>query len=220
MIFGSPFSFLAPVYSGWGDPRTYRGAGKTHHGIDLFVPVGTPVLSIAPGTVVFAHNDPCNTAGKHVIILHDDQTWRSEYLHLDRVDVQNGQHVSQGQQIGLAGKTGGSMKGPGCTFGETKSHLHLFVTRHVSKLNQYRIYDLDARPHVKEGGQFHSVPAEPLVPALYSARVLSKLLLLGLTPATLTPTQKASGVVIAVGGIAFLVWVVLLRKRAKELNAV
>ena len=59
MLFQSPFgAFLAPVRSGWGEDRSYRGAGKIHEGIDLLVPVGTPVLASAPGVVDQAYNDP------------------------------------------------------------------------------------------------------------------------------------------------------------------
>jgi murein DD-endopeptidase MepM/ murein hydrolase activator NlpD len=115
--------------------RTYPYGGtsggrlQVHHGVDLANPRGTPVIAAADGEVVYAGNDdsalfgPQNRYyGNLVVIRHDFSTADGQpvftlYGHMDRVDVQIGQAVTQGMQIGLVG-------GTGVAFGP---HLHLEV---------------------------------------------------------------------------------------------
>jgi hypothetical protein len=92
------------------DGSTYR-----HGGIDIAVPVGTPVAAADSGVVERVTNQP-NGAGKFIEIRHEDGT-SSLYMHLSRQDVTQGSRVTAGQQIGLSGNTGNS-DGP---------HLHFEV---------------------------------------------------------------------------------------------
>ena len=64
----------------YGEPRTTH----THNGIDIAVPVGTPVKAIADGTVVEARS--ADGYGKFVVIEHSlyGQTITSEYGHISR----------------------------------------------------------------------------------------------------------------------------------------
>ena len=199
MPFLSPFgAFLAPVRSGWGEDRSYRGAGSIHEGIDLLVPVGTPVKAIAAGVVDLAYNDPCNFAGKHVGVAHADG-WRSVYMHFSRVDVQRGQQVAAGQQLGLSGRTGGSTRGPGCTFDpDTASHVHLSLMRAAP---------LAGAIHGSERSGYVNVPAEPHVPADYQRTLVDRLARqFGIAPTTVVAVAAGGGILALLAGLAAGWW--------------
>ena len=205
MPFASPFgAYLAPVRSGWGEDRSYRGG--IHEGVDLLVPVGTPVLAIASGVVDQAHHDPCNTAGKHVGVVHADG-WRSVYMHFSRVDVQRGQQVVAGQVLGLSGRTGGGQRGAGCTFDpDTEAHVHLSLMRRA---------DLAGAPRGGSRGDYVNVPAEPHVPAAYEQGLVDRLARqFGIKPAAIL-AAAGGGLLALLAGLAFGWWW-LRRKRRRR----
>ncbi|HSH88491.1 MAG TPA: M23 family metallopeptidase [Ramlibacter sp.] len=76
---------------------------KAHLGVDYGAETGTAVRTVGDGVVEFAGEQ--NGFGNVVIIKHSltDQT---VYAHLSRIDVQQGQSVNQGQNIGAVGSTG------------------------------------------------------------------------------------------------------------------
>lgn len=76
---------------------------KAHNGTDYAAPTGTPIMSTANGTVIQAGYTSGN--GNFVKVKHNG-TYTTQYLHMSRILVRNGQHVSQGQTIGLVGSTG------------------------------------------------------------------------------------------------------------------
>lgn len=90
--------------------------GKTskHHGIDFKAALGTPVLSTAPGKVVFAGRR--GGLGRLVEIDHGYGI-RSRYAHLKKLEVKRGDLVSHRQKIGLLGTSGRS----------TGAHVHYEV---------------------------------------------------------------------------------------------
>jgi murein DD-endopeptidase MepM/ murein hydrolase activator NlpD len=89
----------AAVVDGFRPPPTPYAAGN--RGIDLDTRVGQPVMAAAGGVVLFA-----GAVGRsfHVVVLHADGL-RTSYSFLHRVDVRRGDHVRQGDTIGLAGET-------------------------------------------------------------------------------------------------------------------
>jgi hypothetical protein len=101
------------VWPAGGTMSTYFGAGHPN-GIDIALRYGedSPIRASAEGTVVFAGEDCC-VYGRHIVIEHLTQM-KTLYAHLERPDVEVGQHVQQGQVIGLGGDTGDS----------TGKHLH------------------------------------------------------------------------------------------------
>jgi murein DD-endopeptidase MepM/ murein hydrolase activator NlpD len=104
-------------------PRTNPITGKqqTHGGIDLAVPVGTYVGAVGSGKVgTIKREHP--VAGNYVEIDHGGGNW-SRYLHLSRIDVQTGQPIKVGQQVGLSGGGRGT-PGAGASTGP---HLHLEI---------------------------------------------------------------------------------------------
>lgn len=97
----------APITGGFG--ANY--GGYLHRGVDFGCPIGTPVRAPAAGTVVQPFND--GSFGVAVCLNHGDG-WYTIYAHLSRADVQIGQRVPKGLQLGLSGNTGLS----------TGPHLH------------------------------------------------------------------------------------------------
>ena len=89
----------------FGNQRIYNGDPKApHSGMDIAVPQGTPVKAPADGIITFAKPDLYLTGG--TILLDHGFGLSSNFLHLSRIDVKVGQHVHQGDVIGLAGMTG------------------------------------------------------------------------------------------------------------------
>jgi murein DD-endopeptidase MepM/ murein hydrolase activator NlpD len=103
------------------------GASTFHNGIDIACPAGTPVLSVADGTVDKVWNDTSAGGGLSIRIKHAEG-YQTGYAHLSRQDVTAGQTVQKGQQIALSGNTGNS----------TGAHLHFTL-----KYNGVAINPLD-----------------------------------------------------------------------------
>lgn len=90
--------------SRFGLRRFFNGEARAPHaGLDVAIPRGTPVKSTARGTVLAVDDYFFN--GKTVLVDHGNGLI-SMVCHLDRIDVQAGDPVSQGQRVGLSGMTG------------------------------------------------------------------------------------------------------------------
>ena len=66
---------------------------------------GAPVVAPADGVVILAADKPFTLEGNLLMIDHGHGL-NSAFLHLSRIDVKLGDHVSQGQRIGAIGATG------------------------------------------------------------------------------------------------------------------
>jgi murein DD-endopeptidase MepM/ murein hydrolase activator NlpD len=101
----SPLKFAAPISSHFSEHRLHPilKEYRPHLGIDYAAPSGTPVQTIGEGRVIFAGLK--GGAGNLVEIQHTNG-YTTYYMHLSRVLVRSGQHVAQGQSIGLVGMTG------------------------------------------------------------------------------------------------------------------
>lgn len=82
-----------------------------HQGVDIGVPVGTPVVAPDNGTVISAGNAG-SRAGIGVVIQSGNQVHK--LFHLSQVKVSAGDMVKKGQVVALSGNTGRS----------TGPHLH------------------------------------------------------------------------------------------------
>ncbi|MFC1729794.1 S-layer homology domain-containing protein [candidate division KSB1 bacterium] len=125
----------AVVYLGNYKYDHKENAGS-HLGIDMKLPVGTPIHAIANGKVTKISTQSSGF-GHHVVIKHPNvpdpekpglkTTLYSAYNHMDRVDVKEGQNVLKGQIIGTSGNTGTS----------TTPHLHFQIDRDSAPWHPY-----------------------------------------------------------------------------------
>ncbi len=93
--------------------RIFNNVPRSPHlGTDMRGAVGTPILAMADGTILFAEEQ--YYSGNAVWIDHG-QGVLSMYGHLSKFSVKKGDTVKQGQKIGEVGATG-RVTGP---------HLHL-----------------------------------------------------------------------------------------------
>ena len=79
--------------------------GQRSDGLNIRAAAGEPVRAAAAGEVVYA-GDQVPEFGNLVLVKHADG-WVTAYAHLSRADVKMRQTVTQGQQIGTVGSSGG-----------------------------------------------------------------------------------------------------------------
>lgn len=105
----------ARLTSGFG-MRTHPvlGGRRSHKGIDLAAPTGTPIYATADGIVDRA--EWFSSYGLFIEIDHGAEL-ETRYAHMSRLAVAEGQRVSKGDLIGYVGSTGRS----------TGPHLHYEV---------------------------------------------------------------------------------------------
>lgn len=106
----APEPFIHPVPTGRISSSfanyIVKSRNRKHHGIDFAAPIGTPVYAASSGVVLNADMGSMSDAfGLAVLIEHGDK-FQSLSAHLSRIDVNIGDWVQAGQQIGLVGKTG------------------------------------------------------------------------------------------------------------------
>ncbi len=82
-----------------------KGVGVRNDGLDIRAPLGTAVRAAAPGDVVYA-GDQIPGFGNLVLLQHADG-WVTAYAHLAHLSVQMRQIITQGEEIGQVGQTGG-----------------------------------------------------------------------------------------------------------------
>lgn len=102
-----PFAAPLPGVSGgrnFGHRRFFNGQPRNPHtGADLRAGEGTPVYAANGGRIVLAEN--LFFSGNAVFIDHGAGII-SVYLHLSEIEVEVGDRIEQGEQLGLAGATG------------------------------------------------------------------------------------------------------------------
>lgn len=103
------------IGSFWGDTRD-NGA-RSHEGVDIFAPRGTPVLAITDGVVTRTGNS--GLGGKTVWLSDPLRGVNLYYAHLDSQYVQGGERVRVGDTLGTVGNTGNAR--------HTPSHLHFGI---------------------------------------------------------------------------------------------
>ncbi len=102
---------MRPFYFG----EVGRLSPHGHSGLDIAAPKGTPVVAADDGEILKAYWNEDGYGGL-VIVGHPSgyETW---YGHLETFDVEKGDQVKRGQELGLMGSTGFS----------TGPHLHFEV---------------------------------------------------------------------------------------------
>lgn len=121
-------TFIWPTPQHWISGTDYHPE-LGHPAIDIAAGLDTAIWAVDAGVVVYAG---WNTWGYgNLTIIDHGNGWQSLYAHQDKILVQCGQSVGQGQLIGLAGMTGHAT-GPHLHFelwnlkyGKVNPHLYL-----------------------------------------------------------------------------------------------
>ncbi|NMA92755.1 MAG: M23 family metallopeptidase [Firmicutes bacterium] len=111
-----------PVTGGHISSRFGWRDGEFHYGLDLAVPLGTPIYAAAAGTVTYS-----GYRGSYglMIELEHEHRWQTRYAHAGRVSVSVGERVAGGQLLGEVGLTGNT----------TGAHLHFEVLHRGIRLD-------------------------------------------------------------------------------------
>jgi len=107
------------------------GVEESHPGIDIAVPIGTPVRASGGGSVTQAGYEP--DYGLFVLLRHPSG-YETMYGHTSRLLAAEGDEVEAGQVIGLSGNSGRS----------TAPHLHFEIRRDGKSVDPLTL--------VKDGG--------------------------------------------------------------------
>ena len=103
------------IHSFWGATR--NGGSRSHEGIDVFAPRGTPVVAAEGGYVSSTGNR--GLGGKQVWVRTGLFGSSHYYAHLDSIAVQSGSRVQLGDTLGFVGNTGNAIT--------TSPHLHFGI---------------------------------------------------------------------------------------------
>lgn len=111
ILFGVTLSDITPNF---GDPR--GGGTRTHEGLDMHAPLGTPIVTPTDAVVLRTGNGP--SSGRYVYTANPgNETF--VYMHLsDIADIDSGDVIDAGELIGYVGDTGNA---------NGVSHLHFEV---------------------------------------------------------------------------------------------
>ncbi len=158
------FTLARPIASSDNDhiDTTYRygstqnGKREAHHGVEFVNSEGTSVLAAADGTIIAAGNDHSEVYadwpffyGNLIIIEHNPATLElplyTLYGHLSEVQVEVGEQVLAGEQIGLVGLSGTAIG----------AHLHFEVRVGKNSYRDTRNPELWLQPHRDDDGQFY-----------------------------------------------------------------
>ena len=112
---------------------------RPHTGVDYAAPAGTPVRSVADGTVTFKGY---KGAGGHTVYIKHPGKLQSGYLHLKGYakGIAVGKRVTQGQVIGYVGSTGRS----------TGPHLDFRLWKNGTPINPLKVPQQPSEPIKKE----------------------------------------------------------------------
>jgi murein DD-endopeptidase MepM/ murein hydrolase activator NlpD len=150
-----PVGVRAVIGSGWAGLRGVGPTRRLHRGLDIGLPIGTPILAVDQGVVTHVQSRDLGNAGIWTAVRHPSGI-SSRYIHLSRTLVQVGQIVQRGELLGLSGDT--ASRG--------LPHLHLDLRAPAAMLPA--IEAAIGRPRSGWGPEMkpfgHSIPGEPFIP--------------------------------------------------------
>lgn len=131
----------------FNEPYPAMYGGGIHTGLDIDVPLGTPVRSIADGDVIAAFTMDIRGFSTNVVLIRHADGVMSRYLHIDKLSITAGQRVLQGQQFAVTALNGPG--GPSSTSLGYKivpyPHLHLEIYKGDDLVNPLDL-PLDCEP--------------------------------------------------------------------------
>src|SRR3990167_9454784 len=105
-------------------PKGYRFGNKTfysdfHLGLDLMIPIGTPVYAVSNGTAKYSYGNE----GGNTVYFTDEKGMLHRFLHLSAKDIIWGdkKEFKEGERIAYSGNSGSISKGSG--------HLHWDISK-------------------------------------------------------------------------------------------
>ncbi len=158
--FRLPFSCGSRYRVTQGNHGDVSHMGRTAYAFDFGMSLNTPMLAMRAGVVRHTRaatgpGDNCYNGGgpecrdfaNYVVLEHNDGTGTA-YVHLNRVDVQVGQRVNQGEQVGLSGSTGYS----------TGPHAHIerqqLCANRFCQSIELRFADVDVHGGIPQDGEW------------------------------------------------------------------
>ena len=106
------------VTDGFGSRANPFGGGyEQHGGLDIAAPFGTAIEATADGIVIFAG---VHAGYGNVVVVDHGYGITTRYGHMSKIEVEAGQRVRRGTQVGAVGSTGRST-GPHCHY-EVRLH--------------------------------------------------------------------------------------------------
>jgi len=90
----------------WGAPRS---GGRTHKGVDVFAPMGSPAYAVTDGVVT--RTSTSANGGLQVYLRGNDGN-EYFYAHMSSYAARPGQRVKAGEMIARVGDTGNARGGP------------------------------------------------------------------------------------------------------------
>ena len=129
-VFGASNKSIGSFYGASRD-----NGRRSHEGLDIFAPKGTPVVAPTDG---YISRVGTNTLGGKVVWMKDLRRGHSYYFaHLDSQMVKPGMRVNQGHVLGLVGNTGNARRTP--------PHLHFGIYQSGSKDPLHYIKQIEAQ---------------------------------------------------------------------------
>lgn len=143
-IFPLPKGTYSPLANNYNDGRSWSPTGdtaRTHEGVDILAPEGTPIYSSMAGEIV---NFGWNEYGGWRVTVRVDSSTVLYYAHLSKYaqGIGKGSKLAKGQLIGYVGDTG---YGPVGTKGQFVPHLHFGVY----KTDKSAWYTVDPFPYLQ-----------------------------------------------------------------------
>jgi peptidoglycan LD-endopeptidase LytH len=128
---------LGALTDTWGAARS---GGRTHQGIDIMAPEGTPVMAAADGRLVRFFDS--ERGGVTIYQFDARERYVFYYAHLSaRANVREGQRVRQGDVIGFVGQTGNA----------PAPHLHFEIQRLTPERKWWRAEAINPYPYLVSG---------------------------------------------------------------------
>ena len=128
--------FLVPVENAiisgvYGSQRILNGKPKwPHYGLDFAADEGTKIKAMLDGTVTLVESDLFYTGG--TLIFDHGHGISTLYMHMNKILVQKGQKVKQGDIIGTVGSTGRA----------TGAHLDVRLNWFQTRLDPATVLDI------------------------------------------------------------------------------
>lgn len=115
---------------------------SNHKGIDIGVPIGTPLYATEDKGKVIEVSPNAGSAGNKIVVKYDrsdGKSYKVTYMHLNSIDVKEGDIVNAGAVIGKSGNTGAS----------TGPHLH-FEVRELQNKDDKKGNLIDPKSYLAE----------------------------------------------------------------------